>query len=78
MLSDGGISSRDNLRRDASAFDRERQELQRLLEAVAWDAASAARRLLVHPVTVYRRMKRLGIIPPAQRAIIRSPESRVD
>jgi transcriptional regulator of acetoin/glycerol metabolism len=35
-----------------------------VLEQCAWDANEAARRLGVHRVTVYRRMRRLGVTRP--------------
>jgi len=34
------------------------------LEASGWNVTLAARNLSLHPVTVYRRMKRLGIVRP--------------
>ena len=39
--------------------------LRRVLESENWNRTSAARRLALHPITVYRRMKRLGIVPPS-------------
>ena len=51
---------------DAASSIREDDEelLRRVLEAENWNRTSAARRLALHPITVYRRMKRLGIVPP--------------
>lgn len=42
--------------------------LRSVLEAENWNRTSAARRLALHPITVYRRMKRLGIVPPSDEA----------
>ncbi len=42
----------------------EREVLRRALEAAGWNRTRAARQLSLHPITVYRRMKRLGIVPP--------------
>lgn len=44
----------------------EREVLRRALEAAGWNRTRAARQLSLHPITVYRRMKRLGIVPPAE------------
>jgi DNA-binding NtrC family response regulator len=41
-----------------------RRRLIEVLEQCAWDANEAARRLGVHRVTVYRRMRRFGIARP--------------
>ena len=40
------------------------ERLRRVLEASGWNVTRAARTLALHPVTVYRRMKRLGIVRP--------------
>lgn len=47
-----------------SSSNDERETLRRLLEDVNWNRTHAARRLDLHPITVYRRMKRLGIARP--------------
>lgn len=57
----------DNGRTDdenAHAADDDREALRRVLEAADWNQTHAARRLAIHPITVWRRMKRLGIRPP--------------
>lgn len=46
----------------------ERDELRRVLESAGWNRTQAARRLALHPITVYRRMKRLGIVRPSNEA----------
>lgn len=43
----------------------ERDALRRVLEGAGWNRTQAARRLALHPITVYRRMKRLGIVRPS-------------
>jgi transcriptional regulator of acetoin/glycerol metabolism len=42
----------------------ERDELVTTLAAHGWDTARAAAVMGVHRVTIYRRMRRLGIRPP--------------
>lgn len=42
----------------------EREVLCRALEATGWNRTRAAHQLSLHPITVYRRMKRLGIVAP--------------
>jgi len=48
----------------ASGDDRRREELREALHAVDWDTGKAALLLGVDRTTVYRRMNRLGIVPP--------------
>jgi DNA-binding NtrC family response regulator len=43
----------------------DREALRRALEAAHWNQTHAARQLAIHPITVWRRMKRLGIRPPS-------------
>lgn len=52
----------------SSAPSAERTELLALLRNHAWDTAQVAQELGVHRVTVYRRMRRLGIRGPARAA----------
>ncbi|MQA91854.1 MAG: hypothetical protein GEU90_16800 [Gemmatimonas sp.] len=59
VLDQSSIPSKGRSRTDAA-----RAELQTLLEDCEWDTARAAQKLGVHRVTVYRRMKRAGILPP--------------
>jgi DNA-binding NtrC family response regulator len=56
------------------AMATQRQQLVELLEAVGWSRERAALRLGVHPVTVYRRMKRLGISAPSALRRQRPPD----
>ena len=41
-----------------------RHRLKLVLDEVGWDTGAAARVLGVHRATVYRRMQRLGLVPP--------------
>jgi DNA-binding NtrC family response regulator len=43
----------------------ERQQLVAMLESAAWDTMRVAQELGVHRVSIYRRMKRFGIVPRA-------------
>lgn len=77
LMAAGGIVTRDLLVRllgaafrpvaDDSVKDQSRQELKDVLVSCRWDTALAAEILGVHRVTVYRRMHRWGIRPPARK-----------
>ncbi len=54
--------------------DSQRHQLTELLASVGWRREDAAKQLGVHPVTLYRRMRRLGIIAPYPFERRRSPE----
>jgi len=43
----------------------DRDVLRRVLERAGWNRTRAAHQLALHPITVYRRMKRLGIVAPS-------------
>jgi DNA-binding NtrC family response regulator len=59
---------------NAPAAGDDREALQRVLEAAGWNQTHAARQLAIHPITVWRRMKRLGIRPPSNGRHLRGGE----
>lgn len=56
---------REDIAAGAGADLDERATLRLVLEGTGWNLTQAARRLALHPVTLYRRMKRLGIVRPS-------------
>jgi DNA-binding NtrC family response regulator len=62
------VLRRERSRVEAAPDSFSRRRLIEVLEQCAWDANEAARRLGVHRVTVYRRMRRFGITRPEDMA----------
>ena len=74
MLADGPVVDAETIRAvvrdgridavDGHSND-DRDALRRVLERAGWNRTPSAHQLALHPITVYRRMKRLGIVAPS-------------